>query len=164
MELEPLITREFIEDFRTYLEQKITDQENNNYNYNYKKNNNNNNQNQYYSNNNRIEWIETKVLQTPISDYRKLAVGLILAPYLIVIKKLSYEESYKIINEWLMKCDSLSGRRLDFDPKYLINNNIRTSMKKLIRPISLYKLKTNYLKFVFFNNRTEKKGVRREKT
>ena len=37
------ITREFIEDFRTYLEQKITDQENNNYNYNNKKNNNNQN-------------------------------------------------------------------------------------------------------------------------
>ena len=62
------ITREFIEDFRTYLEQKITDQENNNYNY--KKNNNN--QNQYYNNNNRIEWIESKVLSNPFSDYRKL--------------------------------------------------------------------------------------------
>jgi Primase X len=136
------LTREFLEDFRTYLEQKITDQENNNYNYNYKKNNNN--QNQCYSHNNRIEWIEIKVLQTPISDYRKLAVGLILAPYLIVIKKLSYEECYKIINEWLLKCDSVSGRRLDFDPKYLINNSLKTSAKKLICPISLYKLKTNY--------------------
>ena len=42
------LTREFLEDFRTYLEQKITDQENNNYNYNYKKKNNNN-QNHYYT-------------------------------------------------------------------------------------------------------------------
>ena len=133
------LTREFLEDFRTYLEQKITDQGNNNYNY---KKKNNNNQNQYYSNNNRIEWIETKVLQTPISDYRKLAVGLILAPYLIVIKKLSYEESYKIINEWLMSCDSV--RRLDFDPNYLINNSLKSSVKKLIPPISIHKLKTNY--------------------
>ena len=47
-------------------------------------------------------------------------------------------------NEWLMKCDSLSGRRLDFDPKNLINNNIKTSMKKLIPPISINKLETNY--------------------
>ena len=155
--IRPLITREFIEDFRTYLEQKITDQENNNNNCNYKKNNSSNNQNHYYSNNNRIEWIETKVLQTPISDYRKLAVGLILAPYLVVIKKLSYEESYKIIYEWLMKCNSLSGRRLDFDSKYLINNNIRTSMKKLIRPISLYKLKTNYLSLYFLIIEQKKK-------
>ena len=141
----PSITREFIEDFRTYLEQKITDQEINNSNsnyYNYKKKNNNN-QN-HYSNNNRIEWIENKVLQTPFSDYRKLIVGLVLAPYLVVIKKLSYEDSYKIINEWLQKCDLTSGRRLDFDPKYLINNSLKTSMKKLIPPISIYKLETNY--------------------
>jgi hypothetical protein len=135
----PFVTREFIEDFRTYLEQKITDQENNNYNYNKK----NNNQNQY-SNSNHIEWIENKILQSPFSDYRKLIVGLILAPYLVVIKKLPYKESYRIINEWLIKCDSLSGRRLDFDPKYLINNNIKTSMKKLIPPISINKLETNY--------------------
>ena len=115
------LTREFLEDFRTYLEQKITDQEINNINnYNYKKNNSSssNHQNQYYSNNNRIEWIETKVLHTPFEDHRKKIVGLILTPYLIVIKKLSYEESYKIINEWLMKCDSLSGRKLAFNPKY----------------------------------------------
>ena len=157
------ITREFIEDFRTYLEQKITDQGNNNYNY--KKNNNN--QNRYYSNNNRIEWIETKVLQTPISDYRKLAVRLILAPYLIVIKKLSHEESYKIINEWLQKCDSVSGRKLDFDPKDLINNSLKTSAKKLIPPISLYKLKTNYpsLYFLIIDQKKQEGVIRRgEKT
>ena len=87
--------------------------------------NNTNSRNYYY------DWIESKILQKAYPDYRKLIVGLILAPYLIVIKKLSYEESYKIINEWLQKCDSLSGRKLDFDPKYLINNNIKTSSKKV---------------------------------
>jgi hypothetical protein len=154
------ITREFIEDFRTYLEQKITDQGNNNYNY--KKNNNN--QNQYYNNNNRIEWIESKVLSNPFSDYRKLAVGLILAPYLIVIKKLSYEESYKIINKWLMKCDSV--KKLDFDPKYLINNNIKTSAKKLIPPISLCKLETNYpsLYFLIDQKKNKKEELRKKIT
>jgi hypothetical protein len=35
---------------------------------------------------NTIPWIE-KLLQTPIDDYRKKAVALILAPYLINIKK-----------------------------------------------------------------------------
>ena len=140
------LTREFLEDFRTYLEQKITDQENNNYNYNYNYKKKNNNQN-HYNNDNRIEWIETEVLSNPFSDYRKLTVGLILVPYLVVIKKLTYEESYKIINEWLMKCDSV--RKLDFDPKYLINNSIKTSTKKLIPPISIYKLETNYPNFYF---------------
>ena len=101
------ITREFIEDFRTYLEQKITDQENNNYNYNRRT---------IIIKINIIAIIivlnglRPKYYKLRFRIIRKLAVGLILAPYLIVIKKLSYEESYKIINEWLMKCDSVSGR------------------------------------------------------
>src|SRR4051812_3473402 len=39
---------------------------------------------------NTIPWIE-KLLETPIDDYRKNAVNLILAPYLINIKKLPYD-------------------------------------------------------------------------
>jgi hypothetical protein len=50
-----------------------------------------------------IAWIE-KLLQTPIDDYRKNAVSLILAPYLINIKKLSYDHALNIINSWLRKC------------------------------------------------------------
>ena len=53
-----------------------------------------------------IHWIET-VLKTPIEDYRKNALALILAPYLIKIKKLSYDEAFSIIKEWLSKCDEL---------------------------------------------------------
>ena len=48
----------------------------------------------------------------------------------------------RIINEWLMRCNLI--RQLDFDSKYLINNNIKTSEKKLIPPISIYKLESNY--------------------
>ena len=40
-----------------------------------------------------IHWIET-LLKTPIEDYRKNALALILAPYLINIKKLSYDEAF----------------------------------------------------------------------
>ena len=61
---------------------------------NSKNNNLDENINYYYY---YYDWIETKVLQTPIPDYRKLVVGLILVPYLIIIKKLSYDESYRII-------------------------------------------------------------------
>lgn len=49
---------------------------------------------------NTIPWIE-KLLQTPIDDYKKNAVSLILAPYLINIKKLSYDGALNIINNWL---------------------------------------------------------------
>ena len=34
-----------------------------------------------------------------------------------------------------MRCNLI--RQLDFNPKYLINNNIKTSEKKLIPPISI---------------------------
>ena len=128
----PTVTDEFLEDFRGYLIQKKIEARRKNNNFG-----NNNNYSHYY-----YDWIENKILQKAFSDYRKLIVGIILAPYFIVIKKLSYEESYRIIYEWLQKCDSV--RRLDFDPKYLINNNIKTSMKKLIPPISINKLETNY--------------------
>jgi hypothetical protein len=139
------ITKELLLDFRRYLIQKKIEEENNRQKILQARKRSSNNNNYYCC----YDWIETKVLQTPISDYRKLVVGLVLAPYLIVIKKLTYDQSYKIINEWLQKCDSLSGRKLDFDPKYLINNSLKTSTKKLIPPISLYKLETNYPSLYF---------------
>ena len=73
-----------------------------------------------------IKWIES-LLQTPIDDYRKNAVGLILAPYLLNIKKLSYDDAFSIIKEWLNKCSSV--RTLDsnfnFRIKYALNNVIK---------------------------------------
>jgi Primase X len=64
-----------------------------------------------------IPWIE-KLLQTPINDYRKSAVSLILAPYLINIKKLSFDAALNIINSWLTDCEKL--RKLDQNFDYII--------------------------------------------
>jgi hypothetical protein len=63
---------------------------------------------------NTIPWIE-KLLETPIADYRKNAVSLILAPYLINIKKLSYDAASNIINSWLSKCGELRQLDQNFD-------------------------------------------------
>ena len=113
----PPISEEILEDFRTHLIQKKIDKNrhrqkmksirytNNNTNYN----NNNNNTNY---NNNIIFWIE-QLLKTSIADFRKNALNLILAPYLIIIKKLSYQESFDILIEWLKRCNSI--RKLDFN-------------------------------------------------
>ena len=119
------ITRDFIEDFRTYLEQKVTDQ---------KQENNNTNEHQKYSNINSqsTEWIE-KLLKIPIEDFRKTSVSLILAPYIINIKKLSYKESFDILIEWLQKCDSI--RKLNFNSRYLIKIALNTANQKKIPPM-----------------------------
>ena len=132
----PRITREFIEDFRTYLEQKITDQEQQ-----VQENNNNINQKHHYNiNNNYYEWIG-KLLQNPIEDWRKRVIDLIFSPYLVNIKKLSYEESYKIIKDWLDKCDNL--KKLDNYRNYRISYALKNTMNKQIGPMSREKIKTD---------------------
>ena len=132
-----LISREFIEDFRTYLEQKLADQE-------IEQQVNNNSHKKYSSTNtNNIPWIE-QLLQTPIKEYRKRAIDLIFVPYFVLVKKLSNEETSKKINEWLEKCNSLSGRNLDFDTRSKIKTAIKTTTKKRIYPMKYDTLKNNY--------------------
>jgi hypothetical protein len=145
----PPITREFIEEFRTYLIQKKIDENEHRQKMllklkrqqnNYKKNTTTNNRNYY-------EWIDKKILANSFEDYRKIIVNLILAPYLIVIKKLSFEDAFKIINEWLQKCDLL--RRLDFNVRSVVNTALVTAQKKQIPPMTLYTLKNNYKNLYF---------------
>jgi hypothetical protein len=140
----PPIPREFIEEFRTYLIQKKIDEKEHRQKMllklkrqqnNYKNNTPTNNRNYY-------EWIHKRILSKPCPDYRKIIVNLILAPYLVVIKKLSYEESYHIINEWLQKCDLL--RKLDFNARSFVNTAFATAYKKQIPPMSIITLKKNY--------------------
>jgi hypothetical protein len=45
---------------------------------------------------NAIHWVET-LLETPIEDYRKNAISLILAPYLINIRKIPYDDAFTIL-------------------------------------------------------------------
>ena len=133
------ISRKFIEEFRTYLEGKVAEQELDNeilINNHHKQN-----QNKYESDN--IDWIE-KLLDIPIEDYRKKTIDLILVPYFILVKKLSNEETISKITEWLQKCDSLSGRRLDFDIRSKINAAIKETNKKQIPPMKKSTLKNNY--------------------
>jgi len=83
---------------------------------------------------NSIHWIET-LLQTPIGDYRKNAIALILAPYLVTIRKLSYDESYPILKKWIMECSKL--QRLDFDFEYRIKNSLYIAVRKQTLPMRL---------------------------
>jgi hypothetical protein len=59
-----------------------------------------------------IAWID-HLLETPIPDWRKTAVSLVLAPYLLTIRRFSYERAFQSIMGWAMRCDELSALRPD---------------------------------------------------
>jgi len=83
---------------------------------------------------NSLLWIET-LLQTPIEDYRKNAIALILAPYQINIKKVSNDDAFQIIKDWLDKCNEL--RTLDPNFSYKVKYSVNTAMRKQQLPMKL---------------------------
>jgi hypothetical protein len=85
-----------------------------------------------------ISWIDS-LLETPIEDHRKYAMWRIVAPYLISIRKLSHDEAFKIIENWLNKCDQITP--LDFNTNNRIKDNLKAAMRVGYLPISLNDLK-----------------------
>jgi hypothetical protein len=69
----------------------------------------------------------------------KNAVSLILTPFLINIKKASYDDALNIINSWLSKCGKL--RQLDQDFNYMVRYALKYSAKNGNRPLKLDTLK-----------------------
>ncbi len=155
--------KELLYDFRRYLIQKKIET----YNYRQKillnaririrhNKNRHNNLNYYY------EWIEEKILENPFEDCRKIIVDLILAPYLINIKKLSYQESYQIIREWLDRCDSLNklDNARNFESR--ICYALKTAENKGIGPMSQEKIKidNNYRRLYLLVKQKERYTIR----
>ena len=85
-----------------------------------------------------IPWIEI-LLETPIADYRKNTLSLILGPYLINVKKLSYEDAFNIIKDWLNRCNSI--KRLDSNFDYRIKYALENSIKNGFLPMKFNTLK-----------------------
>ncbi|MDR4512515.1 MAG: DNA primase noncatalytic subunit PriX [Nitrososphaeraceae archaeon] len=81
------------------------------------------------------QWIE-KLLETGIEDCRKLTLDLILAPYLVHIKKFTDKKSTETISEWLVKCNNV--RRLDNNKSFndRIDYALKSTLKKQIPPMS----------------------------
>jgi hypothetical protein len=71
-------------------------------------------------------WIET-LLDTPIEDYRKYAIRRIIAPYLINIRKLAYDDAFNTIKNWLDNCDK--ERPLDFNANIKIKDTLRAATR-----------------------------------
>jgi non-catalytic primase subunit PriX-like protein len=86
----------------------------------------------------KIKWIEKGILEHPLPDHRKFIIWRILSPYLLNVKKLTKEESYSVIKNWLDKCDILE--KLNFNAKIKIREGLRGASKGYF-PISIEKLK-----------------------
>jgi non-catalytic primase subunit PriX-like protein len=94
--------------------------------------------------NNSIFWIET-LLQTPIDDYRKNAVGLILAPYLVNIKNLSFDNAFDAIENWLDKCNKLQNLAPNLPYKTRCSLNIAIRKQQLPIKFDTLKVKNRKL-------------------
>jgi hypothetical protein len=71
-------------------------------------------------------WIE-EILKTKFSDGRKRIVDLILMPFLVNIKRLSYEEVERKIEEWFKLCNYSRrqyGKQLVYQYRYIANRNL----------------------------------------
>jgi Primase X len=73
-----------------------------------------------------IRWIEI-LLDTPIANYRKKAIRLIIAPYLINSRKLAYDYAFNIIKNWLDRCDKI--KPLDFNGDARIKDALRAATR-----------------------------------
>ena len=87
---------------------------------------------------NKIKWIE-KFLKTPLEDYRKTTVNLILAPYLVNIRRVENKKAFEIIKGWLELCSV--QRKLNFPATYLINAALLNAQKTNYKPMRLDTLK-----------------------
>jgi hypothetical protein len=88
-------------------------------------------------------WIEKLLSQTPIEDYRKITVTLILSRYLTNVKKLGYEQRYEIIWDWLDRCAKLrklEPSRNHFD-HYVVRYQLEEARRSKRLPMKLETLK-----------------------
>jgi hypothetical protein len=84
-------------------------------------------------------WIET-LLDTSIEDYRKYAIRRIIAPYLINIRKLAYNDAFSIAKNWLNNCNKV--RPLDFNPNTKIKDALRAATRVAYLHIGFSDLKS----------------------
>jgi hypothetical protein len=65
-------------------------------------------------------------------------IDLVLAPFLIVIRGLSFDESYSVIKDWIIRCNSVemlkpSIEYFDSKIKSAINNSIQSKIPPILQ-------------------------------
>lgn len=90
-----------------------------------------------------IDWIEFNLLQgSGLHDFRKITIDLVLAPYLVNIKKCDYDVAYDTIVKWLDKC--AKKRPLMFDARYKVKYALNHAKNECRYPMKLDTLKSKY--------------------
>jgi hypothetical protein len=83
------------------------------------------------------------VLEGPgIIDFRKITIDLVLAPYLVNVKKYSYNAAYDTIANWLDKC--AEKRSLTFNVRYKVNHALKHAKDQCMYPMKLDTIKSKY--------------------
>ena len=84
------------------------------------------------------DWIEN-ILANPIPDVRQRVVGLILAPYLVNVKKMDPDAAYPIILEYINKCRQIDNSTRITDAQIMYQ--CKYAKEKGMRPLSFTKAK-----------------------
>ena len=84
-------------------------------------------------------WYIDKLLQTPIEDFRKRSIDLLLAPFLITIKGMSADTAERIMLNWLERCSAL--KPLDFDAAQRVQEKIAYVKESNYLPLGEEKFK-----------------------
>ncbi len=74
-----------------------------------------------------------------MTDHRKYVLWRILAPYVINVRKLSFDDALTLIKSWLTQCSVIN--RLDFNNEQRIKENLKTALRIGYFPIAFEKLK-----------------------
>jgi hypothetical protein len=93
----------------------------------------------------RYQWIEEKLLKTPIPDYRKITIDLVLVPFFIVIKKLTANQTFDLTKEYIIRCHELQPLKPSvYSFKNRIKIAIEKSIKNKIPPIKIKNMRNKY--------------------
>ena len=102
------------------------------------------------------QWIEDKLLKTPIPDYRKITVDLVLVPFFIVIKKLTANQTFDLTKEYLIKCNELQPLKPSINEfEKRIKIAIEKSIENKIPPIKIENMRNKYPQWYGFFNAME---------
>jgi len=85
-----------------------------------------------------IKWIE-KLMRNPVDDGRHRLLWLVIAPYLVNVKRLDLEEAFSEAKRYFEECDRVKGLDRGFERK--IRYYLQYAARKGLRPLSLRSLR-----------------------